>query len=324
MRMSDFWNKLKKPFTVLAPMDDVTDNVFRQIINKTARPDVFFTEFTNSDGLISLGGKIVARKLAFTPDQHPIVAQIWGNSPENMGKAAKIVRDLDFDGVDINMSCPVRKVVKKGSGAGLIGNYELSEKIINAVKKGAGELPVSIKTRLGLNVNIAKDWTEFLLKIGISALTIHARTAKQMSLGFADWEEIAKIVEIKNNVSPDTLIIGNGDVKSFQEILEKHKKYKVDGVMIGRGIFGNPWIFDSTTPKFCGAGHTRENYISLFMKHLELFEETRGTDKNFGVMKKFFKMYINNFNGAVKLRVKLMAANSFAEAKKIIEDPLGN
>lgn len=322
--MSNFWKKLKKPFTVLAPMDDVTDNVFRQIINETARPDVFFTEFTNSDGLTSVGSKTVARKLSFFSGQHPIVAQIWGTNPESMYKASGIVSKMGFDGIDINMSCPVRKVIKKGAGAGLIGNYELSKKIIDAVKKGAGDLPVSIKTRLGINTNIVADWTSFLLKRGISALIIHARTATQMSLGFADWDEIAKIVEIKNKVSPKTIIIGNGDVKSFPEILEKHEKYKVDGVMVGRGIFSNPWIFDSALSNDLGKKRAKKDYIELLMKHLNLFEKTWGGGKSFGVMKKFFKMYINNFDGAVKLRVKLMEVNSFDDARNIIKQVLGN
>lgn len=315
--MSNFWQKLPKPFTVLAPMDDVTDIVFRQIVNETARPDVFFTEFTNSDGLNSVGNKIVARKLMFDKSQSPIVAQIWGEKPESMEKASGIILKMGFDGIDINMGCPVREVVKKGAGAGLIGKYDNAKKIIDAVKKGVkNKIPVSVKTRLGLSTNIAEEWTTFLLQQDLSTLTIHARTAKQQSKGEADWNEIGKIVEIRNRLSPDTLIIGNGDVKSYVEVLDKHNEYGVNGAMIGRGIFSDPWIFDSTSPRL---RRDKPDYLNLLIKHLDLFQKTWGNDKNFAVMKKFFKMYINNFPHASELRVKLMECNNKDEVIKILK-----
>ncbi|HUC94684.1 MAG TPA: tRNA-dihydrouridine synthase [Candidatus Saccharimonadales bacterium] len=312
--MINFWQKLDKPFTVMAPMDDVSDNVFRQIILSTGRPDVFFTEFANADGMVHGANGIPLRKLDFTPGQHPIVAQIWGTDPINMEKAAKIVKKLGFDGIDINMGCPVRDVVKKGAGAGLIGSYSLSEKIIRAVKEGSGGLPVSVKTRLGKNENIAKDWASFLLKQGISALTVHGRIAKQMSKGEANWVEIGKIVEIKNEIAPETLIIGNGDVKSYREVLDKHKKFGVDGVMIGRGVFADPWVFGKDLKK-----HTKKEYLTLLLKHAELFEKTWGEKKNFAVMKKFFKMYIKDFAGANQMRIKLMNTENFTEVRDVIK-----
>lgn len=313
--MTNFWQNLKKPFTVLAPMDDVTDNVLREIINEVARPDVFFTEFTNSDGLNSIGNKIVARKLTFEKGQHPIVAQIWGNNPESMEKASKKILKLGFDGIDINMGCPVHDVVKKGAGAGLIGNYENSKNIIDAVKKGVNnKIPVSVKTRLGINTNIAEDWASFLLRQDLSALTIHGRIAKQMSQGDANWDEIKKIVEIRNRVSSGTLIIGNGDVKSYSEVIEKYNKYNVDGVMIGRGIFSNPWVFDSNEKT-----HKTAEYLNLLIKHLKLFEKTCGENKNFAIMKKFFKMYINGFPNASELRTKLMETKSVTEAVEFLK-----
>jgi nifR3 family TIM-barrel protein len=313
--MTNFWTKLPRPFTVMAPMDDVTDNVFRQVVLSAARPDVFFTEFANVDGLVHGANGIPLRKLNFTQNQHPIVAQIWGTDPANMEKAAKMVADLGFDGIDINMGCPVREVVKKGAGAGLIGNYDLAEKLINAAKKGTPKLPISVKTRLGIKENISKDWTTFLLKQNISALTVHARIAKQMSKGDADWEEIGKIVEIKNKIAPETLIIGNGDVKSYLEVLEKYKKYGIDGVMIGRGVFANPWVFDPTSSEL---RRTKEDYINLLLRHVDLFEKTWGETKNFAIIKKFFKMYIKDFKGANALRVKLMEARSFDEVRNIL------
>lgn len=315
----DFWQKLPQAFTVLAPMDDVTDNVFRQVVLASARPDIFFTEFVSADGLVHSTNKTALRKLDFTSREHPIVAQIWGNIPKNIEKAAKIVKKLGFDGIDINMGCPVRDVIKKGSGAGLIGQYDLAQEIIKAAKKGAGGIPVSIKTRLGIKQNIASSWTEFLLKQDISALTVHGRTAAQMSKAPADWEEIGKVVEIRNRFAPETKVIGNGDVKSYEEVLLKSKTYGVDGVMIGRGIFANLWVFDKS-----GKLHGKEDYLKMLLLHLNLFEKTWGKDKNFAVIKKFFKMYIKGFSGANSLRIKLMDAASFDEAKDILEKLANN
>jgi len=315
---TNFWQKLPKPFTVLAPMDDVTDNVFRQVVMSAGRPDVFFTEFTSADGLVFNSHGVPLRKLAFTPAQHLIVAQIWGKDIVRMEKAAKIVAGLGFDGIDINMGCPVRDVMRIGAGAGLIGDYESAQGVINAVKNGAGRLPVSVKTRLGKNTNIAKEWCEFLFKQNIAALSVHARTAKEMSAVPADWEEIGEIVKIRDRVSPETPVIGNGDVKSHKEILDLAAKYGVDGVMVGRGIFTDPWIFDPTSPRLRGAGPSRKDYTDLLLLHIKLFEKTWGKTKNFAIIKKFFKMYINNFPGASKLRQKLMAAESFDEIRKLI------
>lgn len=313
----NFWKKLPMPFTVMAPMDDVTDNVFRQVILKAGRPDVFFTEFTNADGLVHGANGVPMRKLAFTPDQHPIVAQLWGTNPENFEKAAKIVKKLGFDGVDINMGCAVRDVVKKGAGAGLIGNYELAEKIINAVKNGVKGLPVSVKTRLGNRVNIAHDWTSFLLGQDLTALSIHARTAKQMSRGAADWEEIGKIVESRNKIAPKTLIIGNGDVLSLKDASQKAEKYKVDGVMIGRGVFQNPWVFEKSERK-----HSKKEYLDLLVYHLDLYGKNPDFVKSYATLKKFFKMYIKGFKGASDLRAKFMETGSVNEAKDILRELL--
>lgn len=301
----------------MAPMDDVTDNVFREVILSIARPDVFFTEFSNIDGLVHGANGIPLRKLNFEPGQHPIVAQIWGTDPDHMEVAAKMVEGLGFDGIDINMGCPVHDVVKKGAGSGLIGNYEGAGKLIDAAKRGAPNLPISVKTRLGLKTNIAEDWVTFLLGKDLAALTVHGRIAKQMSQGDANWEEVGKIVKLKNKTSPETLIIGNGDVKSFSEVQEKAKKYGVDGVMIGRGVFANPWVFSKDSKNTV---HSKEDFIQLLLKHLDLFEKNWGESKNYEVMKKFFKMYIKEFDGANALRIKLMDTKNFEEARKILSD----
>ena len=296
-------------------MDDVTDNVFRQVMLESGRPDVFFTEFANADGLVHGANGIPLRKLNFTLNQHPIVAQIWGTDPANMEKAAKMVANLGFDGIDINMGCPVREVVKKGAGAGLIGEYELAGELIAAVKDGAGGLPLSIKTRLGKNENIAESWITFLLKQNIAALTVHARIARQMSKGKADWDEIGKIVKIKESISPKTLIIGNGDIKTYSEVLQMYKKYGVDGVMIGRGVFANPWVFKKDEVQL---KYLKQDYINLLRVHMDLFEKVWGESKNFEIIKKFFKMYVKGFPGANQLRIKMMEAKNFNEVREIL------
>jgi len=300
-------------------MDDVTDNVFRQVVLEAGRPDVFFTEFTNADGLIYNSRGVSLRKLKFTPNQHPIVAQIWGTNTENMEKASKLVAKLGFDGIDINMGCPVREVIKKGAGAGMIGNLKLSETIIKAVKKGAGKIPVSVKTRLGINENVAESWTMFLLSQNIATLTIHGRTAKEMSKVPADWEEIGKVVKIRDRIAPETVIIGNGDVKSYEEIMEKCRKYGVDGVMVGRGILTDPWIFNSLQKE-----HIKEDYMCLLKKHIELFETTPGDIKHFAIIKKFFKMYIKGFKGANTIRQKLMDTKSLRDLTFLVKGLISN
>lgn len=339
--MSNFWQKLAKPFTVLAPMEDVTDFVFREIICDLAKPDVIFTEFTSSDGLCSSKGyEYSIKKLLYSKKQRPVVAQIWGSNPNLLYNATHIVKDLKFDGVDINMGCPDRGVIKKEAGSALIQNKQLTGEIISAVREGAGNMAVSVKTRIGFDSIVTEDWIRFLLEQKIDALIIHGRTARGKSKIPADWDEIAKAVLLKDKISPKTIIIGNGDVKSYAEVVEKHQKYGVDGVMIGRGIFADPWVFDkSPTPKV----HSPQDKINILLKHTKLFCEkntiltseyetpstlgrgnlsedfSKSCYKNFDALKKFFKMYVNNFNGADKIRQQLMECNNFAEVQKVVD-----
>ncbi len=315
--MDNFWTKLDNPFTVLAPMENVTDYVFREIVCDLTQPDVIFTEFTSAHGLSSPGRERVMKKLTYSKRQKPIVAQIWGSQPQSMENAATIVKVEGFDGVDINLGCPDRNVMKKSAGAGLIGNYEVVEKMIASVKKGAKGIPVSVKTRLRRKEVTTKDWIGFLLKQDLSALTVHGRTPEQQSLGEADWDEIGRIVEMRNKTSPKTLIIGNGDVKSYAEVLEKYNKYKIDGVMIGRGIFSNPWVFEKTlNPEV----RPREEYITILLRHLDLFEKTWGKKRNYAVLKKFFKMYVRSFDGANELRDRLMKTENSNEVREILKN----
>lgn len=315
--MANFWHQLPKGFSVLAPMEDVTDFAFREIVaTKLPKADVLFTEFTSADGLFSKGYDITVRKFKFSEVQRPIVAQIFGTNVENMRKAATLTSELGFDGVDINMGCPVREVVTRGAGAGMIKNPTLAAEIIAAVKEGAKDIPVSVKTRIGYETVITEEWIPFLLKQDITALTIHGRTAAQLSKIPADWNEIAKAVKLRDELAPNTIIVGNGDIENFSEIKQAVQNYKVDGVMIGRGIFHNPWAFEQQDPP---AVHDRQEYIDVLLNHVRLYNQTWGKTKNFEVMKKFFKMYVKDFRGANELRQELMETHSLEEVGDVLK-----
>lgn len=313
--MANLWTNLDKPFLVLAPMENVTDHVFREIVaTNLPKPDIFFTEFTSVDGLFSKGAKETQEKLKFSENQRPIVAQIWGVDPELFYRSAKLVKELGFDGIDINMGCPDRAVCKKGAGAALSTNKELAKELIQSIKEGAQGLAISVKTRLGLEY-IEEGWIEHLLDQELDALTIHGRTAVQASTGEVDWNEIAKAVEYKDKNCPQTLIVGNGDIKSYADALARKQKYGVDGVMIGRGIFTNPWVFSkSSTPE----EHDKQEYISLLIKHVELYKEIWGNSHSFEVLKKFFKMYVREFEGANELRQRLMDCHSAEQVRSVL------
>ncbi len=313
--MSNFWKKLNKPFTVLAPMDDVTDVVFREVVSKVARPDVFFTEFVSVDAVNSKGAEKQLRKFDFTINQRPIVAQIWGNNPENFYKTAKLLKKLGFDGIDINMGCPISKVIKRGSCSALINNHPLALEIINATKKGANGLPVSVKTRLGVKEIQTEKWFTFLLSQNLDAITIHGRTVAEMSKVPAHWDEIGKIVAFRDEFKKDTVIIGNGDVKSHMEVLEKTDLYKVDGVMIGRGVFQNLFVFEKRPSQ-----KNIQEMIKLLLAHAKLFDKVWGEEKNFAILRKFFKVYVSGFPGASNLRIKLMQVSNLKETEDTIHE----
>ena len=244
-----FWNKLKKPFFVLAPMADVTDPAFRRIIAKYGKPDVLWTEFVSADGLFMGGYDALVKDLAFSEEERPIVAQFFTSKPEIMEKAAKLAVELGFDGVDINMGCPDKSIEKQSAGAKLITNPRLAQEIILSAMKGAGDLPVSVKTRIGWNKNELETWLPALLETNPAVITVHARTRKELSLVPARWESVKRAVEIRDNyIDPTgqkskTLIIGNGDVKDLDDAKVKAEETGCDGVMLGRAIFGNPWLF---------------------------------------------------------------------------------
>lgn len=313
----NIWQDLKKPFTVLAPMDDVTDSAFRTLVSEIGKPDLYFTEFANVEGIFSQGNKTVMRKLYFTPQEQPLIAQLWGSTPENYEKAAKLVADMGFSGVDINMGCPERSIMKKGCCAALINNPKLAGEIIQAVKRGAdGRIPVSVKTRIGTNVINTEEWLAYVLDQRIDALTVHGRTAKEMSAVPAHWDEIKKAVKLRDAKRLDTVIVGNGDVRSMDEVHARVTETGVDGVMIGRGIFENIWLFN---PEIDNDTAPLKLRLSLLMRHMELFEERWTGQKNFQILKKFFKIYVKGFENASELRIQLMEAKTPEEVRTMLQ-----
>ena len=317
-----FWEK-DKPIFALAPMVDVTDQAFRRIIAKYSKSsdsglDAMFAEFVSCDGLCSKGKAALMKTLEFTEAERPIVAQFFGAKPENFYKCAQLAVELGFDGIDINMGCPDKKVEKQGAGASLMRDHKLAQKIILETKRGAGNLPVSVKTRIGYNSDILDEWLPRLLENEPAAITVHARTRKEMSKVPAHWEAIARAVEIahKYDSSPDhTRIIGNGDILSLKDAEEKVRQTGADGAMIGRGIFGNPWFFDKTKDTNT---ISIEEKLSAMVEHAFLFEKLFVGIKNFNIMKKHFKTYVSGFDGAKELRVKLMAARDANDAARIV------
>jgi len=326
LQKDNFWKSAKAPLMMLAPMEDVTDTSFREVVVRNASVgslNVVFTEFTSTDGLCHQKGRYsVSQRLWVSATERKllkakgvkIVAQIWGNNPSNFYESAKMLSDeYDFDGIDINMGCPVRKVVAQGSGSGLINNESLTAEII-AATRAASDLPLSVKTRLGVKTVDTDRWLSFLLTQPLDAIILHGRIQKQMSEGMADWEEIARAVMIRNRIASQMLIIGNGDVWSLEEARKRVKKYGTNGVMIGRGIFKNPWLFSERS----GEEISVAERIDTLLQHLKLYGKKMDHRNSFPVLKRFFKIYISNFNGAASLREKLMQSETIIEAKNIL------
>ena len=314
--MQNVWQKLKKPILALAPMEDVTDFVFRRIVHATAPADIYFTEFTSADGFCSPGREHVAKRLRteWSDEPRPLIAQIWGTKPENHETMARELVAMGFDGIDINMGCPVKDIVKAGCGAALIDDHERAAAIIAATKRGAdGKIPVSVKTRIGVKKIATETWVTFLLQQGIDALTIHGRTQKEMSKVPAHWDEIAKAVKIRDSVAPGVPILGNGDVLTRQQGEQRITETGVDGVMIGRGIFSNIFAFEKEARQ-----HTSQEYLDVLLQHLALHEKIWQGRKPYEPLKKYFKIYIRDFVGASELRVAMMETRDYQEAREVI------
>lgn len=295
-------------------MADVTDPAFRRVIAKYGKPDVTWTEFVSADGLF-LGGKdALIKDLAFTEAERPIVAQFFTSKPEMMEKAARLAVELGFDGIDINMGCPDKSIEKQGAGAAMIKNPKLAREVIRAAKAGAGDVPVSVKTRVGFNKVELETWLPEILAEEPAVVTIHARTRKEMSKVPARWEHVKRAVEIRNELKSNTLIFGNGDVMTVAEAKEKATETGADGVMLGRAIFGNPWLFSGRDP------HTisiQEKLLTL-VELTKLFDELLGKTKNFAIMKKHFKAFVHGWEGAKDLRIRLMEAENPHEVEEMI------
>jgi tRNA-dihydrouridine synthase len=315
--MSNIWNELKTPFTVLAPMEGVTDCVFRAVINKAGRPDLFYTEFTNVSSFASERGRHDAlERLTVKPEDKPIIAQIWGKNPEHFGELARELESMGFSGLDLNFGCPDRHVNKAGGGAAMIRTPDLAVEVIKQAKENTN-LPVSVKTRLGFTyVDEYKEWLPLLLKQNLAALTVHLRTRKEMSKVAAHYELIPEIIKLRAEIAPETKLLINGDIKDVAQIRELHEKYpEIDGFMIGRGVFVNPYCFTDHKP-------TKEELLDLFRFHLDEFDKhSKEVEKYpYEPLKHFFKVYINSFDGASDLRVKLMDCKTTDELRKVLDE----
>ena len=312
----NFWNELPRPFFILAPMEDVTDIVFRHVVSEAARPDVFFTEFTNTESFCHPEGiHSVRGRLTFSEDEQPMVAHIWGDKPEQFKEMSFGLADMGFKGIDLNMGCPVANVAKKGKGSGLILRPERAAEIIQAAK--AGGLPVSVKTRLGYyNIEEWKEWLRHVFKQDIANLSIHLRTRKEMSKVDAHWELIEAIKKMRDEVAPQTLLTINGDIPDRQKGMELATKYGIDGVMIGRGIFHNPFAFEKDPRE-----HTSKELLDLFRLHLELFEKYSNEEtQQFKSLRRFFKIYVRGIRGASELRHQLMSTETVDEVRALLDD----
>ena len=310
----NFWNDLPKPFFVLAPMEDVTDVVFRHVVAKAGRPDVFFTEFTNAESYCHPEGmKSVRGRLMFTEDEQPLVAHIWGDQPENFRRMSIGLAEMGFKGIDINMGCPVPNVAQRGKGSGLILRPDLAAELIEAAK--AGGLPVSVKTRLGFKeVDEWREWLTHILKQDIANLSIHLRTRDEMSQVDAHWELIPEIKELRDQIAPNTLLTINGDILDRQMGLELATKYGVDGVMIGRGIFKNPFAFEKEPKE-----HSSKEHLDLLRLQLDLHDQyIEELPRSVSALHRFFKIYVKGFRGAGELRNQLMNTKSTDEVRALL------
>ncbi|MCB8218326.1 tRNA-dihydrouridine synthase [Staphylococcus aureus] len=312
----NFWSELPRPFFILAPMEDVTDIVFRHVVSEAARPDVFFTEFTNTESFCHPEGiHSVRGRLTFSEDEQPMVAHIWGDKPDQFRETSIQLAKMGFKGIDLNMGCPVANVAKKGKGSGLILRPDVAAEIIQATK--AGGLPVSVKTRLGYyEIDEWKDWLKHVFEQDIANLSIHLRTRKEMSKVDAHWELIKAIKNLRDEIAPNTLLTINGDIPDRKTGLELAEKYGIDGVMIGRGIFHNPFAFEKEPRE-----HTSKELLDLLRLHLSLFNKYEKDEiRQFKSLRRFFKIYVRGIRGASELRHQLMNTQSIAEARALLDE----
>lgn len=311
--MHNFWVDLPKPFFILAPMEAVTDVVFRHVVAEAAAPEVWFTEFTNATGWAAAGEPAIGGRLIKTDDEQPLVAQLWGAVPEAMEQLAAHVATLGYQGIDINMGCPDKSATKSGGGSAMICNPENAAAIIAAAKTSG--LPVSVKTRLGYSrIDEWRGWLTHILEQDIVNLTIHLRTKKEMSKVPAHFELISDIKQLRDEIAPQTLLTINGDIRDRAHGEQLVAETGVDGVMIGRGIFHNPYAFEKTPTE-----HTRSELLGLLSTQLDLYDQyCDKTGRPFDTLKRFFKIYVRDFEGAAELRNRLMHTKSTDEVRAIL------
>lgn len=313
----NIYKQLEKPIIALSPMEGITDCVFRQIVIRSSRPCLVYSEFINVDGFNSKGRENVSKRLRVLDGDTPIVIQLWGLKPENFKKTAEVIRKEYpvFGGIDLNMGCSVRNVVSRGAGAGLINNPTLAKEIIQATKDGAGGLSVSVKTRIGYRDINTKEWIGFLLEQDLDVISVHGRIAKQGYTGSVDWDEIGKVVKLRDGMKKDTLIFGNGDIRSLKEAEEMVKRYCLDGILIGRGAWNNPWIFDGRNIDEISLEEKR----GTLLEHIQLYIDVYGSG-NIYELRKFFKTYINGFKGANSIRQEMMSIQGGEELVEYVKN----
>ena len=312
-----FWSKLPRPFTCLAPMSGVTDVVCRRILARCGRPDVMYTWFVACDGLCSPGREHLLPDLWYDETERPIVAQVFGAHAATYERTAALLAELRFDGIDINCGCPDRAVEKQGAGASLIRQPARLAPLVAATRAGAPHLPISIKTRLGYDRIIIEEWMKRLLDLGPAAIILHARTRDEMSDYPCHWDAVARAVALARAAGTDTLVVGNGDVTSLADARRIAAETGVDGIMIGRGIFGNPWVFSENGPPPEERWRAR---LRLMVEHTRDYERTYGGKRHFDIMKKFYKAYVSGFPEAKDLRVRLMETHGGAEVEAVLAE----
>lgn len=333
--MKSFWNDLPKPFFCLAPLADVTDPAFRRVIAKRGVPDVMWTEFVSADGLFKGGYDALVRHLDYGENERPIVAQFFSRDPELMARATELAIELGYDGVDVNMGCPDENVCRQGAGAAIMKDPARAQAIVRAMKevseKSVRPIPVSVKTRIGYTQNEIETWLPALLEVQPAAITIHARTKKEMSKVPAHWDVIKRAVEIRDGLQltadgsqHKTLIIGNGDAVSIEDAKMKAEFSGCDGVMLGRAIFGNPWLFANLKNRTDAERPPLAERLKALAEHVKLFDELSGGRTSFAVMKKHFKSYIAGPDGNKELVMKLMECKTAGEAIEVIDQNTKN
>jgi len=345
----DFWSRLPRPFTILAPMEDVTDTVFRHLIATRGAPDVFMSEFINARELFHKKRKFARQRAFIDPVERAnlglgatslppgdsqgesprppekaerpfLVAQIWGNDPEAYRLAVPLLLEGGFDGIDINMGCPAEKVVRRGECSGLIDRPSLAKELIFAAREASGGKPVSVKTRLGIKAPKTEEWAGFLLELDLPALTIHGRIAAQMSEGEADWAAIRRVRELRDQMNKGTLVVGNGDLFSTDDLDRRHEETGVDGLMVGRGIFRDPDIFRRDRPHRSFDEASWEDRKAVMLQHTQEHQRVWGGVKGYDMLKQFFKVYTRGPEQYLILRERLFATRTHEQALQIIAE----